>query len=263
MSAVRGLGRAGATGLHFALGILSGAMIGLMAAGVVLSVSQRDAAAAVQLPFYLMGATNSSSCEDWASDSSLWKDVTGDGVKEPFSYWWSGKPRFWNLPSAHGCWHNDENTPTGDVSRPGVDLPGAVGTDVLFRTDHWNSFTAWPGVLFQSTGCAGVEARVFSPAGLFLTTVRFWHATPVAGVIGTNWTYHVDVPGYGTAYRQVGDVVWNAANNTDGAGCTTYGPHAHQSVWQGTTSTNPLADSLPNKQGNPAVVVAWLRWGTY
>jgi hypothetical protein len=147
---------------HFLLGAIAG-IVGGLVTGAVVGGWTADRASAVEYdPFRLNGGTYSSGCWDWKNDSASWKDATGDGNAEPFSYWWSGQSRFWNNSSAHVCWHNDENTTSGDPSRPGADITAGSSTAINFKTDHWNSFTAWPGVVFQNTGCLGVEAVVYA-----------------------------------------------------------------------------------------------------
>lgn len=197
-------------------------------------------------PFRLLNGTFQG-CEDWKNDSALWKDVTGDGIAEPFSYWWSGHQRLWNLPSANACWHSDESGP-----RPAVDYNGAAGTDVYFRTYHVDpSFNWWPDVIFERTvGRTGLRARLNSPSGAQLAIVHYWHVTPRANVIGTNWTYHFDVPGYSEAYRHIADV---AASEPF---CDSFAPHLHQSA---NTSSGATANDTGDVVGD---VQFWLWWNT-
>lgn len=204
---------------------LRGLTIGVVAGGVLVAVFSGDSIArAVQMdPFRLRDGTFGA-CANWRDDNAPWKDGNGDGVVDPFKYWWSGHSRFWNLAGANGCWHSDEGWTTGDPNRPSVDYQGGTGTDVYFRADHWNAYNWWPAVYFEATGCRGLQARVYSPTGVFLSKIHYWHVEPLSGVIGTNWTYHYDVPGYSLAYRQVADVA-----ASDGS-CYITGPHLHQSA---------------------------------
>ena len=248
--------------IRFFGGLIGGAATGAAVAALMASLSAASVSAVEYDPFRLSGGTLADGCDPWKGDTDLWKDATGDGVAEPFSYWWSGQSRFWNDTNAHGCWHNDESTLTGDPARPGGDISAGPSTAIYFQTEHWNAFSAWPGVLFQSTGCLGVQAVVYTPSGLYLTTVKYWHITPVSGVIGTNWTYHFDVSGYGKAYRQIGSgAYWNSGTNSDGY-CTVFGYHLHQSAWEGWYSTSPLAGTSANRTGNPSSSLEfWFRWG--
>lgn len=248
--------------LRFSAGALLGAVLGLAAAGIVASLTLEPAAAVEYDSFRLNGGTLASGCSDWKNDNQLWRDRNDDGIADPFSYWWSGHSRFWTNASAHVCWHNDEGTISGDSARPGADITAGASTPIYFKTEHWNAFAGWPGVLFQSTGCLGVQAVVYAPSGLYMSTVKYWPMSPASGVVGTNWTYHFDVPGYGAAYRQVGSgAYWDSQTNTDGY-CTTYGYHLHQSASQGFSSNNPLAGSTANQNGDPTGGSSfWLRWG--
>jgi len=225
-----------------------GALAGTLLAVATLQSGLSPVHATQMDPFRLRGGNLGGGCADWKNDSALWKDGNGDGTRDPFSYWWSGQARFWNLATAHVCWHNDENSPSGDPARPGTDYAGSGGTDVYFWTEHWNSYNWWPGVLFESTGCPGVQARVYSPTGVFLSKVHYWHTAPQPNVIGTNWTYHYDVPGYSLAYRQIADVL------SDDPTCTIFGAHLHQSGGgAGGTSPNHDGDIVNSTQ-------FWLTW---
>lgn len=249
---------------QFLTSAVAGTVVGLLAVGVVANLNLKSAAAIEQSPFYLSGGTLASGCWNWSTDYGLWKDATGDGVLEPFRYWWSGQARFWNNASAHGCWHNDEDTLSGNPARPGADITAGSSTPIHFKTEHWNSFTAWPAVLFENTGCRGVQARVYEPTGLYMSTVEYWHITPVSGVVGTNWTYHFDVPGYGSAYRQIGSGAYCDSTTKSDGYCTTYGYHLHQSAWTGWYSSYPVAGSTANQAADPNGFSSfWLRWGTY
>jgi hypothetical protein len=245
------------------VGLALGLSVGVSVAAVDLQRNASPARAAEMDPFRLAaGLWNG--CDGWRYDSAPFKDANGDGIPEPFSYWWSGQPRFWNSSSIQQCWHNDENIPLGDATRPGVDY-NSVGTPsnntVLFETSHYNYSTYWPGVVFQSTQCAGVQAVLYAPTGLYLTTVKYWHTDPIGGVIGSNWVNHWDVPGQGIAYRNVATV--HNSQGSDGM-CTAFAPHLHQSANEVLTSSYPLAWTQANSTGDPTGATEfWLRWGTY
>jgi hypothetical protein len=153
--------------LRILMGALIGAVIGLTSS-VLVGQYTTTPALAVNDPFRLLDGTYSA-CEDWKNDNNLWKDVTGDGVAEPFKFWWSGHSRFWNLPSANGCWHSDEGNGGyggwGNPYRPSVDYNGSTGTDVWFRMENYNSYNWWPALVFENTGCRGLQARVWAPGG--------------------------------------------------------------------------------------------------
>jgi hypothetical protein len=235
--------------LLFLRGGALGVLTGLTLSAITLATDAQLVSATQMDPFRLRGGTWGGPCSDWKNDTAPWKDVTGDGVPEPFSYWWSGHPRFWNQASADGCWHSDETTPQGDPYRPGVDYTGSAGTTVYFVTEHFNSSTYWPGPLFESTGCSGLQARVYAPNGVYMSLVHYWHTTALANVIGTNWTYHYDVPGDDIAYRNIATIA-----SSDPL-CTTTGPHVHQSA------DDPTGGSLANRAGPvTGVTELWLRW---
>jgi hypothetical protein len=222
--------------------------------GIAFGAYEASPAAAVTMdPFRLLAGTTGG-CHNWRDDAAIWprRDGNGDGSDDPFSYWWSGHPRAWNLPSANRCWHNDEDTASGNLSRPGVDYQGGPGTDVLFATYHVDPVTHWwPGVAFKSTGmggCRGLRAEVYSPGGVLMAVVNYWHAEPVPGTIGTGWTNHLDVPGFSEAYRQVADIAPTDSN------CVIFGAHLHQSA-------DTLHSATPNNTGDVnGDVQFWLWW---
>ncbi|GAB4334194.1 MAG: hypothetical protein Kow0010_21080 [Dehalococcoidia bacterium] len=204
-------------------------------------------------PFRLLNGTLGNGCWDWENDDEIWEDHDWDEDEEddPFSDWWSGHERFWDRSTANECWHNDEGSTAGNPNRPGADYSGSAGTDVWFMTEHWNDDNWWPGVLFQSTGCKGVQVLVYDPNSTFLAKVHYWHIDPASGVIGSNWTYHYDVPGYSKAYRKVGDIA-----SSDPYG-TIYGSHLHQSA----DDDGSGWPSLPNRDGDIVDSTQfWLRW---
>lgn len=81
---------------RFLAGAVIGTVLGLSAAGVVASLTLKQAAAVEYDPFRLNGGTLASGCSDWKNDNQLWRDGNGDGIADPFSYWWSRHSRFWN-----------------------------------------------------------------------------------------------------------------------------------------------------------------------
>lgn len=176
--------------------------------------------------FRVMNGAYALTCADWRYDDDPFRDIDDDGDLDPFQRWWSGEPRFWNSTAVHGCWHNDELLPvSGKVNRPGIDYTASEGTAIYFRAINFNDYTAWhPAVLFHGTGCLGVGVDVYTPSGIYRTTVNYWYSTPASGVIGTNWTNHFDVPGYHESLRKVADT---AKVDT---GCGSPPPHLHQSA---------------------------------
>lgn len=237
--------------MHVLCSYTLGSIVGVIGSFVLLHQTAVPVFAAQMDPFRLENGTWGNGCDNWRYDSALWQDVTGDGIAEPFSYWWAGHSRFWNNTSVNSCWHADEGWASGNIARPSVDYAGVAGdnpTAVYFRTEHWNASTYWPGPLFEATVCRGVQARVWAPNGVYLSKVHYWHTEPGTGVLGTSWTNHWDVPGYGLAYRQIATV-----RGSDDY-CYITGPHLHQS------SDDPTTGSTADRYGGLSVVQFWLNW---
>jgi hypothetical protein len=71
---------------------------------------------------------------------------------------------------------------------------------------------------------------------------------PQPNVLGTNWTWHYDVPGYSLAYRHIADV---AATDPS---CTIFGDHLHQSA-------DDSGPSMANRDGDVVNGTQfWLSW---
>ena len=200
--------------LDLVRGSFSGAVLGLVLVAGYWSVAGSPNAFAQDTNVYVSRGV-SSACSDWQYDTDPYPNRPG----VTFQDFWSGDASYWNLPTAHHCWHNDESSPTWRA----IDYPG-TGT-VQYRATVLVSNVATIQEFRTTASCSGVDVLIWNYSGSLSGTMHYWHVVIAAEVDGSSWTNQFWVPDNSYNYRDLGTV-------TTSGGCTTTGAHVHQAVYE-------------------------------
>ena len=214
--------------VHTILALARGAAVGLILGAipsVVLLQQATSVSASVYSPLWVLNPL--SSCSDWKNDNSFYP---GSSTVR-FSDYWSGKPAYWNYPSANACWHND-----GGSWAPAIDLPASAGTEVKYRS-YVNGPYQWSSTFFRAGSCGGYSVDVYTPDGFLAGVALYWQMSRYSGVVNTYGTTITESWPNTLGERAIGTV---ASPGT--SGCTNTGAHLHLGLNQG-------GWAQPNKDG--------------
>lgn len=209
-----------------------GLAIGLVVGGllvIALTPATSSRADNPYSPVWILNGIYGSGCSDWKNDTGYFPDTEIQYLTK-----WSGRPEFWDLATAHACWHNDE---VSSEWWRAIDYPAYQGTYVEYKT-YINGPNLAEGVsFFAAGGCPGVGANVWTPNGAYAGQMHYWHVTALPNVLGTYWANHYYGGGVSQSQRAIATVLDHASDS-----CTNTGDHLHQAIYQG-------GWAQPNKEG--------------
>lgn len=137
--------------------------------------------------------------------------------------------KYW-IPGYASCWHKDEGT-TDPFGAPAyysaIDYTKLVGQTAGTLTQLWytgaNLAPAFRTLPAASGTCTGVRVDTYKSGGVYMGDLHYLHIDVYAGVVGSfSQSYN---PQDGHFWRDLGTV-----SSSQPTGCTTTGPHMHQSA---------------------------------
>ncbi len=214
-----------------AVGSIAGVVLGFVLVAIAWH-SGGSTAFATDTNVYVSPGLPQPNCSDWQFDTD---PFPGTGVT--YNYYWSGQSRYWNLPAAHHCWHNDEHLHTNWKA---VDYPGSEDQVVQYRATVFTSnATPYQMFTYDPTNCGGIDVAMWNISGVMVGNMHYWHAYALANVYGSTWANHFYVPGQSLHYRDIAGILHRGND-----GCVSTGEHVHQAI----DESSPNA--VPYKTGN-------------